>query len=126
MRLAVAFLIAISGFAQAPEPAYEPLAKAFDALRIRDYDSAIAFFRKAGAVSPERQDIRKNLAYTLLKTGETEQAREQFGEAVRLDPADLHVTLEYAFLCFEAREDAPARRAEARRIFARILESGDA
>jgi len=45
---------------------------------------------------------------------------------MRLDPADLHVALEYAFLCFEARDNAPARKAEARRIFLRVKDSGDA
>jgi tetratricopeptide (TPR) repeat protein len=109
--------------AQPPDPAYEPLSRAFAALRSRDYDSAISSFGQAAQLSPGRADIRKNLAYTLLKTGDTEAAREQFGEAVRLAPADLHVALEYAFLCFEARDDAPARKAEARRIFLRVRET---
>ena len=43
-----------------------------------------------------------------------------------LEPSDLHLALEYAFLCFEARDTAPARKAEARRIFARVRESDDA
>ena len=102
------------------DPAYGALMGAFDALRARDFDNAVSLFRKAAALSPGRADIRKNLAYTLLKTGESEAAREQFGEAMRIDPSDLHVALEYAFLCFEAREDAPARKAEARRIFDRV------
>lgn len=107
------------------DPAYEPLAKAFDSLQARDYDSALSFFEKAAALSPQRADIRKNLAYTLLKTGDSDAAREQFGEAMQLEPSDLHLALEYAFLCYEARENAPARKAEARRIFARVRDSGD-
>jgi len=99
--------------------------KAFDSLRLHDYDTAISFFQKAAALAPDRADIRKNLAYTLLKTGENESAREQFGEAMVLEPSDLHLALEYAFLCFEARDNAPARKAEARRIFSRIRDSGD-
>src|SRR5665213_1851067 len=110
-------------YAQPPDPAYEPLTKAFDALRARDYDSAIVQFEKAATLSPGRTDIRKNLAYTLLKTGDSDAARRQFGEAMRLDPSDRHVALEYAFLCYEARDEAPASKAEARRIFARV---GDA
>jgi Tfp pilus assembly protein PilF len=119
-----------AGAASAQEPAkdatYESLAKAFDALRIRDYDRAIPLFEKAAATAPARADIRKNLGYTLLKTGDSESARAQFGEAMRLEPSDLHLALEYAFLCFEATDNAPARKAEARRIFARIRNSGDA
>lgn len=44
---------------------------------------------------------------------------------MRLEPDDLHLALEYAFLCYEARENASARKAEARRIFARVRESAD-
>jgi tetratricopeptide (TPR) repeat protein len=112
-----------TGFAQPPDPAYQSLSKAFDSLRVHDYDNAISLFREAAQLAPARSDIRKNLAYTLLKTGDSEAAREQFGEAMRIDPADLHVALEYAFLCFEARDEAPARKAEARRIFARVRDT---
>jgi tetratricopeptide (TPR) repeat protein len=105
------------------DPAYDALTHAFDALRAHDYDAAIASFRKAADLAPGRADIRKNLAYALLKTGENEAAREQFGEAVRIDPSDFHVTLEYAFLCFESRDEAPARKAEARRIFVRVRDT---
>ena len=97
---------------------------------MHDYDAAISFFEKAATLSPDRADIHKNLAYTLLKTGDSETAREQFGEAIRLEDAaagspDLHLALEYAFLCYEARDNASARKAEARRIFARIRDSDD-
>ena len=116
-------LLAFSLLAQAPDAAYQPLTKAFDALRVKDYDTAISFFKEASQLSPTRTDIRKNLAYTLLKTGDSESARIEFGEAARLDPNDLHVALEYAFLCFEAQAEAPARKAEARRIFARVRDT---
>ncbi len=121
----VLFVILFAAPAVAQDPAFAPLAKAFDALRLRDYDAAIAFFDKAIALSPERADIHQNLAYTLLKTGDSNLARDQFGEAMRLDAADFHAALEYAFLCYEARDNAPARKAEARRIFARIRDTGD-
>jgi Flp pilus assembly protein TadD len=55
-----------------------------------------------------------------LKVGDTDAAREQFGEAVRLDPADCHTALEYAFLCYESKEKNTARR-----IFDRVRKSGD-
>jgi Flp pilus assembly protein TadD len=125
IRFAILCLIAAVAWAQEKDPAYDTLAKAFDSLRLKDYDAAISLFQKAAVLSPARADIHKNLAYTLLKTGDSEAAREQFGEAMRLEPADLHLALEYAFLCYEARDDAPARKAEARRIFARIKESAD-
>jgi len=123
LKLALLGMLATIGLAQAPDASYEPLSKAFEALKARDYDSAISLFQKAVTLSPRRTDIRKNLAYTLLKTGDSDAAREQFGEAMRLDPSDAHVALEYAFLCYEAREDAPARKAEARLIFAYIRDT---
>lgn len=111
--------------AQAPDPAYNDLSRAFQALKTKDYDSAITAFRLGAKASPQRTDIHKNLAYTLLKTGDTDAAREEFGIAVKLDPADLHTALEYAFLLYEAKEEASSRKAEARRIFLRISEAGD-
>src|SRR5579864_1072017 len=94
----VVFLVA-SSFGEASDP----LAKAYDALKAKDYDRAIPEFLKAVVDNPERAEIRKDLAYTYLKAGESEAAREQFGEAMRLDPADAHVAMEYAFLCYEGR-----------------------
>lgn len=107
------FLFAALGFAQTP------LDDAYQALRAKDYDRAVAGFRDAAAAAPTRADIRKDLGYTLLKIGETVAAREQFSEALRLDPDDQHLALEYAFLCYETKEPT-----EARRIFARLGNQG--
>ena len=126
MLRAILFLATATLGFSAEEPAWVPLDKAFEALRLHAYDESIELFEEAARISPARADIRKNLAYTLLKTGENAAAREQFGEAMRLDSADLHLALEYAFLCYEAAENAPARKAEARRIFDRIRLSADA
>jgi Flp pilus assembly protein TadD len=110
-----------SAAAQNPDPAYPPLQQAYDALRDRQYDQAVARFRQAIESAPDRASIRKDLAYTLLKIGENDAARGQFAEAMRLDPTDQHVGLEYAFLCYETKQQA-----EARRIFDRIRKTGDA
>ena len=125
MRLVIPFLLFCAlASAQTPapiaDPAYAPLSKAYEYLRTRDYDKAIAFFEKAIEAAPTRPSIRKDLAYTLLKVGESEAARDQFGEAMRLDHNDIHVSLEYAFLCFETK-----KQVEARRIFDRIRKTGD-
>jgi Flp pilus assembly protein TadD len=118
LLLAVAIVPAAG---QAPDPAYRPLQQAYDALRQKNYDQAIAAFRQAAALAPGRAVIRKDLAYALLKVGENEAARDQFAEAMRLDPADQHVALEYAFLCYETKQQAVARR-----IFDRIRRTGEA
>jgi len=115
------FLLGLgAAWAQAPDPAYEPLNKAYAALKQRDYDEAIGLFRQAIDAAPMRAPIRKDLAYTYLKIGENLEARGQFREAMLLDPKDYHVALEYAFLCFETKEQAQARR-----VFDRVRKAGD-
>ena len=106
--------------AQPQDLAYEPLTRAFESLRARDYDTAIVFFRKAIDAAPTRSAIRKDIAYTYLKIGENAAAIGEFREAVRLDPGDKQVALEYAFLIYEAKEQAQARR-----IFDRIRQTGN-
>lgn len=106
--------------AQTTDPAHDPLQKAYEALRARQYDSAIELFREAIEAAPDRASIHKDLAYTYLKIGENQAAREEFAEAMRLDPNDLHGALEYAFLCHETGKTATARR-----IFDRIRTTGD-
>lgn len=96
-------------------------AAAYEALKQKDYDQAIAAFREAIQAEPDRMELRKELAYTLLKVGETEPAREVFGEIVRLAPKDWHSALEYGYLCHETR-----RVLEARRVFDRVRKQGDA
>ncbi len=106
--------------AQTQDPAYAPLARAYEELGQKRYDSAIADFLRGIEAAPDRPGPRKDLAYTYLKVGENELARDQFHEAMRLDPKDTQVAMEYAFLCNESK-----RQAEARRIFDRIRKSGD-
>jgi len=102
-------------------PAYAPLARAYEALRAHDYDAAIANFLKAAEAAPARASIRKDLAYVYIKVGENLLAREQFRHAMTLDPADTQVALEYAFLCNDTKQTAQARR-----IFDRLRKSGNA
>jgi Tfp pilus assembly protein PilF len=120
MRVAVLFALCAVAFAQKPDPAYEPLTRAYTALRARDYDAAIAGFLQGVAAAPERPAIRKDLAYTYLKVGENELARDQFEAAMRMDPKDAQVAMEYAFLCYETK-----KQAEARRIFDAIRKTGN-
>ncbi len=92
------------------DPAYAELDKAYQELKAKKYDSAIAGFERAIALAPDRPSVRKDLAYTLLKIGETSAARDQFAVAMRLDPGDDQVALEYAFLCYETHQEVAARR----------------
>jgi Tfp pilus assembly protein PilF len=96
------------------------LNKAYEALGAKRYDQAVAAFREGIAAGADRASVRKDLAYTYLKIGESEAARDEFREAMRLDPHDHHAALEYAFLCFETKQQA-----EARRVFDRVRKTGD-
>jgi len=104
----------------ASDPSWAVLDRAYKALKARQYDTAIAAFQEALVISPGRVDVRKDLAYTYLKTGEPVLAREQFAEVVKLDASDTHSALEYGFLCYETKQTA-----EARRTFNRLRKAGD-
>ena len=93
---------------------------AYLALREGRLDDAVALFQLAVWQQPEHTNLRKDLAYTLLRTGAREQARDQFEAALRYKPDDAAAELEYALLCYETR-----RPAEARRIFLRLSGSPD-
>ncbi|MEI9814684.1 MAG: tetratricopeptide repeat protein [Acidobacteriota bacterium] len=114
MKLWLLAILSASVFAQADD--------AYAALRAKDYDRAVAGFREVIAQSPAQASLRTDLAYTLLKIGDSVGAREQFGEAMRIDPDDDHVALEYAFLCYEA----PELKQTARRVFDRLRQKGNA
>ena len=125
MRLVMLFALGGLVCAQTPQPAadpaYAPLARAYDALRAHDYDAAVTGFLEGIKWAPERAAIHKDLAYTYLKIGENVLAREQFHDAMKIDASDVQVAMEYAFLCYETKEQA-----EARRIFDRIRKTGNA
>ena len=121
MRLLLLLALGGAAAAQPSDPAYEPLARAYESLHARSYDAAVSGFLQAIDAAPGRASIRKDLAYTYLKIGENELARDQFAEAMALDPADDQVALEYAFLCYETK-----KQAQARRIFDRIRHKGNA
>ena len=107
MRLTL--LLLACGLASA-DSAQDVLARAYEALRIRNYDTAIEGFLQAIQVSPERAAIHKDLAYTYLKIGENDLAREQFRKALEIDPSDGHTAMEYAYLCYEGGKQTQARR----------------
>ena len=68
-------------------------------LKIRNYGEAIPAFEVALQVHPDNVSLRKDYAYTLIKTGDTEAARDQFAKLEQTNPNDYPAVLEYAFLC---------------------------
>ena len=104
---------------QVVTPGQKELTQAYDALRKKDYDAAIEGFRLGIAKQPANAGIHKDLAYTLLKTGENAAARDEFAAALQLDPQDESAALEFAFLAFETKEPIQARR-----MFDKLRKSG--
>ncbi|MBV9085216.1 MAG: tetratricopeptide repeat protein, partial [Acidobacteriaceae bacterium] len=116
-----ALMAALVVCACAQTPGDDELTQAYKALAEKDYDSAISLFRSALAKHPGNAAAHKDLAYTLLKTGENAEARDEFEAALRLNSADETAALEFAFLAFETKEPI-----EARRTFDRLRKRGSA
>ncbi len=83
-------------------------------------EQAASKFNEGLRERPDHPSARKDLAYTLLRLGETEAARDQFGLVAKSDSADWASALEYGFLCHETQQ-----RAEARRMFDHVRSNGD-
>ncbi|MGC2656724.1 MAG: tetratricopeptide repeat protein [Bryobacteraceae bacterium] len=103
-------LFTLALVAAAQQPGDTEFAQAYKALASKDYDTAIDLFRSGLSKQPQNAGVHKDLAYTLLKTGENGEARDQFAEAMRLNASDESATLEYAFLCYETKMPIQARR----------------
>lgn len=83
---------------------------AYKALAARDYDNAIAHFRSGLKADPGNAAAHKDLAYTLLKTGENAAARDEFEAALSVNHRDDAAALEFAFLAYETGKPIEARR----------------
>ncbi|MBI3207924.1 MAG: tetratricopeptide repeat protein [Candidatus Solibacter usitatus] len=100
--------------------AFQTADDAYLALKEKDYDRAAAAFRAAMAQNPSRLEWRKEYAYTLLKMGETAEARDEFAEIVRQSPKDWQAVLELGYLNHETK-----RTREARALFDLARHQGD-
>lgn len=103
-------LLAAFAFAEVVRADQADFEQAYKALTAKEYDGAIALFRRALNVQPGNAGAHKDLAYTLLKTGENESARDEFAAALRLNPKDETAALEFAFLAYETGKPGEARR----------------
>jgi Tfp pilus assembly protein PilF len=101
---------AASFWASGQTTAEANLNNAYHALAQKDYDRAIELFRSGLNGTPDNAGAHKDLAYTLLKTGDNAEARDEFAAAMRLNPADDVAALEFAFLAFETKKPIEARR----------------
>ena len=106
----VVLLLALSTLsaAQQQDPAYDPLDKAYQAIRSAEYPQAVDHLKRAAEIAPRRASIRKQLGYAYLKLNDLEAARRMFEEAVSLDPSDLHAALQLGFVYQQAGETTRA------------------
>jgi tetratricopeptide (TPR) repeat protein len=118
----LSILIPLTAVAQTD---FQVLDGAYAALRAKDYDTAIGLFQTALSTAPNRADLRKDLAYTYLKVGESSSAMNEFRRVMDLDPTDQTVALEFAFLSYEAPVDPIPAKARARRMFASLAAVGN-
>ena len=111
----------ISAQNPASNPGDTELNQAYKALTLREYDTATAAFRAGLKKQPANASAHKDLAYTLLKTGDNAEARDEFKAALIINPRDESAGLEFAFLAFETGQPI-----EARRMFDRLRHSSNA
>jgi Tfp pilus assembly protein PilF len=116
----VRFRIALLVFTAIPQYSQTVLDEAYTALRERRLEDAARRFELGLKEKPDHLLARKDYAYTLLRLGETQTARDQFGIVFEVDPKDWTSALEYGFLCHETQ-----KRAEARRVFNRVRREAD-
>lgn len=119
--MALQWCLCVLGAAAAIPWGSDPTAEAYAALKAKDYETAAARFREAIQRDAKRIEPRRELAYTLLKMGDTGDARDEFASIVKLAPEDWHSALEYGYLCHET-----GRIGEARRVFDHVRKAGDA
>jgi len=119
--LSVWVLASLSLAAQAPDPAADPLNKAYEAMRSDDVVGAVAYLLDAQAAAPKDPRPWRELGYLYLKTERLDAARSAFEEALGLNPSDQAVALEFAYLC--GRLGAAA---DSQRWFERVAAEGTA
>ena len=119
--VAAAILAAAAGTASAQKTGARELADAYKELAQKNYDAAIELFRVGLEKQPANAAAHKDLAYTLLKTGENADARDEFEAALKLNSRDETAALEYAFLAYETGE-----RIQSYRMFDALRQTGPA
>jgi tetratricopeptide (TPR) repeat protein len=103
-------LVSIPCLISAQTPGETDLNDAYKYLKAKHYDEAVSSFGKTLAAQPANANAHKDLAYTLLKTGDNAEARDEFEQALKLDPKDEVAALEFAFLAYETKKPIDSRR----------------
>ena len=103
--------------------AYAELTAAYAALRAKELDSAITHLVRTISFTPDRLDVRKELAYAYFRAGRNDLAKHQFEEVLSRDSLDATAALELAYLDYESLD--PVVRAQTHALFRRVRASRD-
>lgn len=96
------------------------LNNAYQDLRRKEYDAAIAKFRRVLEMDPRRAELHREIAYTYMKMGETEQAIEAFEAYEHARPGDPRNQLDLAYLYHQTKKEQQALE-----LFRRVSRSKD-
>jgi len=120
--ISLAFVVLLLAVPQDPSAsqAIAILDHAYEQLRLKQYDEAVAGFRRALALDPSQVQVYKDLAYTLQKMGETESAVEAFEAYHQARPGDYQTIMELAYLYAQVQEEDRALQ-----FFRRAMASPD-
>ena len=118
--MAFGFLLAALLLAAPQGDAYQVLNRAYEQLRLKQYDDAVAGFRRTLELDPSLLPVFKDLGYTLQKMGETEQAVEAFEAFHKAVPGDYQTIMELAYLYAQVQKEGRALE-----FFRRAMNSPD-
>jgi serine/threonine protein kinase/Tfp pilus assembly protein PilF len=77
---------------------------------LKDYDTAVRYFERARRFLPNSSRIPEVLAYVARRRGQWDRSESYFNEAERLDPRNVNVLTEHAFLYIALRHFPEALR----------------
>jgi len=122
MRGVVFLAVCGLAFAQPPDPAYEPLTRAYEALRGRDYENRNCRLPEGDRSRPRAAPpSTKTCAYTYLKSARTSWPAASSAKPWSSTPTIPRWPWSTPICASETKE-----RQQARRIFDRVRKTGDA
>ena len=92
---------------------------------LKDYNTAVRYFEQARRLLPNSSRIPELLAYVARRRGQWDQSESYFNEAERLDPRNVTIMLEHAFL-YDSRRQFPEAVRKCEQILNIIPDNPDA
>jgi serine/threonine protein kinase/Flp pilus assembly protein TadD len=77
---------------------------------LKDYDTAVRYLEQARRLLPNSSRIPEVLAYVARRRGQWDRSESYFNEAERLDPRNVRIMMEHAFLYDSRRRFSEAQR----------------